>query len=84
MTSYSLVKYNNMLRAINSRASGITTYKGLYPSRLTINGYTDTGGGFAMINRSRTAREMVCRRSARVNIIRPSVKLDLIFPYIST
>lgn len=68
-----------MLNAMNSSASGITTYIGLYPSRLTIRGYTCTGGGFAIIKSSKTARERLWSRSARVKIMRPSVKLDLIF-----
>ena len=72
-----------MLNAINSSASGMTTYIGLYPNKLIINGYTCCGGGFAMIKSSKTARERLWSRSARVKMIRPSVKLDLIFRYIS-
>ncbi len=70
-----------MLKATNSSASGITTYAGLYPNKLTISGYC-TGGGFIIIKSSRTAREKLWSRSARVNIINPNVKLDLIFLYI--
>ncbi len=36
-----------------------------------------------MIRSNRTAREMLCNRSAIVKMIRPSVKFDLIFLYIS-
>jgi hypothetical protein len=35
-----------------------------------------------IIKSSRTAREKLWSRSARVNIINPNVKLDLIFLYI--
>ncbi len=80
---YSLVKYSNMLSAMNSSASGITTYAGLYPSRFIIRGYTCTGGGLAIIKSSRMARERLCSRSAMVKTMRPSVKLDLILLYIS-
>ncbi len=83
ISSYSLVKYNSMLSAINSTASGITTYIGLYPSRFTIIGYTDCGGGLAIIKSSRTARERLWSKSAIVKMIRPRVKLDLILRYIS-
>jgi hypothetical protein len=51
------VKYNRILSAINSSASGITTYIGLYPNKLIIMGYTCCGGGDAMISNSRIARE---------------------------
>ncbi len=37
-----------------------------------------------MIRRRRIAREKLWRRRAMVKTIRPSVKLDLIFLYIST
>ncbi|MDD5472733.1 MAG: hypothetical protein PHU34_01155 [Candidatus Methanoperedens sp.] len=67
---------------MNSSTSGITTYTGLYPNRLTIIGYIAGGGGFAIISNKRTAREMLCNRSAIVKIIRPRVKLDLILLYI--
>ena len=72
------MKYNRILNAINSSASGITTYIGLYPSRLIIIGYTCGGGGLAIISSSMIARETLCSRSATVKIIRPRVKLDLI------
>jgi hypothetical protein len=51
------VKYSRILNAINSSASGITTYIGLYPNKLIIIGYTCCGGGDAMISNSRIARE---------------------------
>jgi hypothetical protein len=79
---YSLVKYSRILKATNSSASGITTYIGLYPNRLIIIGYTCCGGGDAMISNSNIARDKLCNRSAIVNIISPSVKLDLILLYI--
>ena len=71
-----------MLKAMNSRISGITTYIGLYPSRLIMIGYTCSGGGLAIIKSNMMAREKLCNNSATVKIIRPSVKLDLIFLYI--
>jgi hypothetical protein len=73
------VKYNNILNAMNSSASGITTYSGLYPNRLTIMGHTCGGGGLPIISSKRTALEKLCSRSARVKIMSPSVKFDLIF-----
>ena len=72
-----------MLSAMNSSASGIITYSGLYPNRLTIMGHTVGGGGFAIISSNRTTLEKLCSRSARVKIMSPSVKFDLIFLYIS-
>jgi len=76
------VKYSRILSAMNSSTSGITTYTGLYPRRLTIIGHTLGGGGLAIIRSSRMALEKLCIRSATVNMIRPSVKFDEIFLYI--
>jgi len=55
----------------------------LYPNRLTIIGYTVGGGGLAIISNSITALERLWRSSAIVKIMRPRVKLDFIFLYIS-
>ncbi|MCZ7358395.1 MAG: hypothetical protein O8C65_15865 [Candidatus Methanoperedens sp.] len=63
---------------MNSSASGITTYTGLYPRRFTIIGYTCGGGGLPIIKSKRIAREKLWSRSAMVKIISPRVKLDLI------
>lgn len=72
-----------MLNAINSSASGITTYIGSYPNHCTINGHAGGGGGFAMTSSRSTALEKLWSRSAIVKMIRPRVKLDVIFRYIS-
>jgi hypothetical protein len=72
-----------MLNEMNWIASGITTYNGLYPRRLTIIGHTCGGGGLPIMSSKRIAREKLCSRRAIVKMMSPRVKLDEIFLYIS-